>query len=293
MCALSSGHVAAPGRVIATPQTSDCHCLSCVALRRTACWPVALSPPSSCTATCTACCSHYEELYGEALPLEEAVQRSKQEQLQEQIQRLIAKKKPPAGGGAGARGPAPAKPAISGGSRAGRGPSRLVNPVSTMPGQKASQNWISSGRPLADGGMHGRHPSDENEHPAGSRRPPVPPLQLPTASAAQQQEDGRAAGRLWRPQEAVRSGSMGETPRHGGPATSGMPGSPSCSLTTSRGTSGFSHLGAAAPVLMRQIELKAALRPPSEELPHKSPWRPPGEAAAECSSGAGGRFWPA
>ncbi|EFN59313.1 hypothetical protein CHLNCDRAFT_137684 [Chlorella variabilis] len=221
--------------------------------------------------------SHYEELYGEALPLEEAVQRSKQEQLQEQIQRLIAKKKPPAGGGAGARGPAPAKPAISGGSRAGRGPSRLVNPVSTMPGQKASQNWISSGRPLADGGMHGRHPSDENEHPAGSRRPPVPPLQLPTASAAQQQEDGRAAGRLWRPQEAVRSGSVGETPRQGGPATSGMPGSPSCSLTTSRGTSGFSHLGAAAPVLMRQIELKAALRPPSEELPHKSPWRPPGK----------------
>jgi hypothetical protein len=39
----------------------------------------------------------------------------------------------------------------------------------------------------------------------------------------------------------------------------------------------MSHLGGAAPVLMRQIELKAAMRPPPVADPRKSPWRPPGQ----------------
>jgi hypothetical protein len=217
--------------------------------------------------------SHYEHLYGEALPAEGGGGRSKQEQLQEQIQRLIAKK-PPAAAAGGTRAPE-AKAAVRG-ARPGRGPpSRLVNPVSTMPGVKASQAWIGNGRVVAaDATGPVRLAPDENEQP-GRQRPAVPPLQLPgsgAAAAAQQQEEAAAAGRLWRPQEAGRTSSLRETPRVG---MSSMPGSPSRSLT-SRGASGISHLGAAAPVLLRQIELKAALRPPSADPPHKSPWRPPG-----------------
>lgn len=237
------------------------------------------------------CCSHYEQLYGEALPAEEGrpAGRTKQETLQQQIQQLIAKK--PSGGGTSARGPSGgARPTNSGGKSGTRAPGRMVNPFTTMPGMKGSQAWIGSGRPAPAAAVDsGGHLADQDMPLSGFKRPTVPLLQLPGAPQAptsqhhhqqqQQQEDAQAGGRLWRPQEAVRG--VRETPRQGGPSHSGMPGSPGRSCLTSRGGSGVSsHLGAAAPILMRQIELKAALRPPSAEPPHKSPWRPPGKAVA-------------
>lgn len=190
---------------------------------------------------------------------------AKHEQMMAQVKWLLSKQKQLGGGGGGAAR-LPTRPA-AGAMLDGRAPSRLVNPVSTLPGQKASQAW-------APGRGPGRRPSDENDAP--SRRQPPPPLQLP------QQDDSRPGSRLFRPQEAPRTSISSETPRQhgagwagdGSAMHSGAPGSPGRSQI-SRGAN-LGNLGAGGNLLMRQIELRAAMRPPSAEPPHKSPWRPPG-----------------
>ncbi|KAL4437056.1 hypothetical protein ABPG75_004195 [Micractinium tetrahymenae] len=212
--------------------------------------------------------SSYEQLYETPLPPEGPVEVPRHEHMKAQVKWLLSKQQQLTGGWGGAPR-LPARPAAGALLDGRAAPSRLVNPVSTLPGQKASQAW-------APGRGPGRWPSDENDAPA-SRRPPPPPLQLP------QHDDGRPGSRLFRPQEAPRTSISSETPRQpagwAGPSGSGVqggaPGSPGRSQI-SRGTN-LGNLGAGGNLLMRQIELKAAMRPPSAEPPHKSPWRPPGK----------------
>lgn len=209
-------------------------------------------------------CSHYEQLYETPLPPEGPVD-PKHEHMKAQLKWLLNKQKQLVFGGGGGGAPRlPARPA-AGTLLEGRAPSRLVNPVSTLPGQKASQAW-------APGRGPGRGPSDENDA-SGSRRQLPPPLQLA------QQDDGRPGSRLFRPQEAARTSISSETPRQA--AASGWPGSGSALHSGASGShisrpANLGNLGAGGDVLMRQIELKAAMRPPSAEPPRKSPWRPPG-----------------
>lgn len=235
---------------------------------------------SLCSPTC---CSHYEQLYGEALPPEG--DDGRQQQLQDKLKALILKKDKI---GAGARLLA-AHPAASGGSGGGGGPgrppSRMVNAISTMPGHKPGQDWITSSRP-ADGSGLGRRTSDENELPLGGGRyrhqaVQQPPMQPPTSA----QDDGQAGGRLWRPQEAPRPSSSSSGMRRDDlrASLSSLPAMSQGRSQASRGpaASGLAAAhGATAPLLLRQLELKAALRPPAVEAPHKSPWRPPGELLA-------------
>lgn len=213
--------------------------------------------------------SRYEELYENPLPPEGPVD-AKHEQMKAQVKWLLSKQKQLGGGGGGGAPRLPARPAAAA-LLEGRAPSRLVNPVSTLPGQKSSQAW-------APGHGTGRRAGDEIDVP-GSRRQPPPPLQLP------QQDEGRPGGRLFRPQEAPRTSISSETPRHpaagwagsGSAMHSGAPGSQS---QVSRGAN-IGNLGAEGNLLMRQIELKAAMRPPSAEPPRKSPWRPPGGLSSQ------------
>ena len=224
------------------------------------------------------CCSNYEHLFSDTLPHEASHVHIDPEQarLQERIRRVITvpqqqQQQQQQLGRLRSGATEELQRAIAGKLAEARKPSRLVNAVSTMPGVKASQAFV-------------RRTSDENEVPRGSRRQTPPGLQLPAAMQQQQQQDdaARPGTRLFRPQEATRSSISHETPRQpvgswhggGGGGHSGMPGSPGRSQT-SRGTG----LGGAAPmhpVHQRQIELRAAMRPPSAEPPHKSPWRPPG-----------------
>ncbi|PSC67234.1 formin 6 [Micractinium conductrix] len=223
--------------------------------------------------------SNYEHLFSDTLPHEASHVHIDPEQarLQERIRRVITvpqqqQQQQQQLGRLRSGATEELQRAIAGKLAEARKPSRLVNAVSTMPGVKASQAFV-------------RRTSDENEVPRGSRRQTPPGLQLPAAMQQQQQQDdaARPGTRLFRPQEATRSSISHETPRQpvgswhggGGGGHSGMPGSPGRSQT-SRGTG----LGGAAPmhpVHQRQIELRAAMRPPSAEPPHKSPWRPPGK----------------
>lgn len=223
-----------------------------------------LHAPALTSASTSLFRSMYERFYGELPPEQHSSGNvggaAKQAALEERVKQLIMRKDR----GAGPQALPTARPSGSGGSGgAPRQPGRMVTAVSTMPGQKL---WIAApARPAGSSGgapLTRRH-SDENEQPGGGRhyhatQQPQPPL-------AAQQEDGK----LWRPQEAPR------------PSVS-MQASQGRSMA-SRGSGGnrLSGLPASA-VLQRQIELKAALRPPAVEQPHKSPWRPPGGRQALC-----------
>ena len=222
---------------------------------------------------CFCCCSEYERMYGETL-LEDGVRpqddRDRQQMLQAKVRQLITKKqqltthtRPAARPGSGGR--AAAKP--------------LQNVVTTMPGHRDPLSWLQSKPPPG-----GRRLSDENEQPGAGRQQQHHHHQQPatsTASQQQQQPQGefRLTGQLWKPPPPVRASA--DLSRQSGGASwqrgshSSMPDSPGRSQA-SRASSGASQLRQAPAVLLRQIELKAALRPPIEEQPHKSPWRPPG-----------------
>lgn len=213
----------------------------------------------------------YERFFGalpaEPLDTDEGRAAAKQAALEERLKRLITRKER----GARPQAPPAAKPSGSGGSGgAARQPSRMVNAVSTMPGQKP---WITAPARPGSGGSGGapltRRHSDENEQPVGGRLHHA--SQQSQAQPVALQEDGK----LWRPQEAPR-------PSVSTQASQGR-------SVASRGSGGgaMSKMPASGAVLQRQIELKAALRPPTVEQPHKSPWRPPGRRvrnSAACAA---------
>lgn len=199
-----------------------------------------------------ACRRYYERFFGE-LPSDQRA-AARKAHLEDKVRQLIMRKERDA-----RAKPAPVvKPSGSGGAgAAARPPARMVTAVSTMPG--GHKPWITAPARPADssgGAALTRRHSDENEQPGSRRYAAAQQLQQVPAPS---QEDGK----LWRPQEAPRpSASM--------QASQGR-------STASRGlASGLSAMPPSGAVLMRQIELKAALRPPSAEPPHKSPWRPPG-----------------
>ena len=214
-------------------------------------------------------------MYGEQLLEEGGRQeddRDRQGRLQERMRHLFTKKTQMASGR-----PAAAKVGSSGGKAAAAAAKPLQTVVTTMPGHRDALAWLQSKPPPG-----GRRPSDENEQPGGGRQQQQQAA-APAASQQQQQQlqqgEFRLTGQLWKPLPPVRA-SVDVSRQSGGASWqrashSSMPDSPGRSQA-SRASSGASQLRPAPAVLLRQIELKAALRPPSEEQPHKSPWRPPG-----------------
>lgn len=215
-------------------------------------------------------CRGYERFYGPLPPepqdTDEERAAAKQAALEERLKRLIIRKER----GARPVAPSTARPAGSGGSGGSGGaahqPTRMVNAVSTMPGQKP---WITAPpRPDGSGGaapLTRRH-SDENEQPGSGRHYHAAQHGQPQPAALQ--EDGK----LWRPQEVPRPSVSMQASQGRSVASRGSGGGPS-------------RMPASGAVLQRQIELKAALRPPTVEQPHKSPWRPPGGLWAAVAAG--------
>ena len=221
--------------------------------------------------------AHYERIFQDALP-DEAASQKRQQHLQDKFKQLIQKKPAPPG-----TAKAHSTTSSGGGGRGGgshghqhkrqqaQQPARMVNPLSTMPGAQGQNSWMLSSRMVQAAGAGedgvsqpwllppGRKAGGD-EQPPGSR--PLSPI---AKLSAQPQEDGRAHKRrpdalLWPANTDPSLGGSG----HGGTRSQGA-----------RATS-LSSPGHVPSVFRRQIELKAAQKPPQVFEPPKSPWRPPG-----------------
>ncbi|KAK2080723.1 hypothetical protein QBZ16_000577 [Prototheca wickerhamii] len=140
------------------------------------------------------------------------------------------------------------------GAKHGQAPGRLVNPINTLK-TKASSNWLLAAK-------HG--PLDPDPGPASAQGPHALGRQLASRS-------GEPLGSLASSGDRPRAALSGDTTS----AKSLSGGLPSARPSRYAPTG---PLDAVPAILLRQQELKAALKPPSaaETQPDKSPWRPPG-----------------